>query len=526
MAKDQKKAGIIISYADMIFTAVMGILYTPFVQRMLGKSEYGIYTIASAAIGYLTMLDLGFTNAMVRFTAKSRAEENKDREYKINGMFFTFYLIIAVLSLVVGMVLLHFFDSIFAKGLNDYEIKRAKIIFFVMLLNVAFSFPMSVFSSISNAYEEFVFLKSFNLITNIIKYIAQFLVLFGGFQSVGLAVAVTAVTLISKLVPMFFCFKKLHVKFNFNGFDKDLFLDIINYSFFVFLNIVVDQLNSNTDKIVLGAMVGSAASAVYNTAYMLQTGIYSLSTSISGVFLPHLTKMVAQKKSMREISDVFIRVGRIQYIILAFVLGGFAVFGRRFVYLWAGSDYSMVYPIVLLWLAYSIIPLSQSLGVSILQAQNKHRMRSIIFIVIAIVNITVTILFTREGSILGDNRILGPTVGSCCANILGQWLTMNIYYKKVTKIDINRYWKEILKVSLYIGGYAVLGGIISHYVALPASLETGIVGWIVLLARIGLYSLCFIPLAWKFMLSPFEKELITGAINKILKRKQNKMISE
>ena len=89
MQKDQKKAGIVISYMDMAFSAVIGIFFTPFAQRMMGMSEYGVYTIATAAIGYLTMLDLGFTNAMVRFTAKSRAEQNTDREYRINGMFLT-----------------------------------------------------------------------------------------------------------------------------------------------------------------------------------------------------------------------------------------------------------------------------------------------------------------------------------------------------------------------------------------------------------------------------------------------------
>lgn len=521
MAKDQKKAGIVISYADMIFTAVIGIIYTPFVQRMLGTSEYGVYTIASAAIGYLTMLDLGFTNAMVRFTAKSRAEQNKDREYKINGMFFTFYLIIAVLSIVVGCIILYFFDGIFAKGLTDYEISRARMIFIVMLINVAISFPMSVFSSITNAYEEFIFLKTFNLTTNVIKYVAQFLVLFSGFQSVGLAVAVTVVTLVSKLVPMIFCIKKLKVKFNFGKFEKDLFKDIMNYSFFVFLNIVADQFNANTDKVVLGALVGSAASGIYNTAYMLQTGIYSLSTSISGVFLPHLTKMVTLKKSMREISDVFIRVGRIQYIILAFVLGGFAVFGQRFVYLWSGPDYAMVYPIVLLWLAYSIIPLSQSLGISVLQAQNKHRVRSVIFIFIALINLGVTVLFTYEGSILGEKyRILGPTVGSCVANLIGQWLTMNLYYKKVTKLDINGYWKEIFKITAVIGVYAVIGGIISNFVPMDINFEKGIFNWLLLLARIGVYSVCFIPVAWKIMMTPFEKELVMNFINKVLHRKK------
>ncbi len=524
MQKDQKKAGVLISYADMAFSAVIGIFFTPFAQRMMGMSEYGVYTIASAAIGYLTMLDLGFTNAMVRFTAKSRAEQNSNQEYKINGMFLTFYSVIAVLSIIVGLVLYFNFDGIFAEGLNAHEIGRAKIIFLVMLANTAFSFPMSVFSSIVNAYEEFIFLKSFNLVTNVIKYVAQFLVLFSGFQSVGLAVAVTVVTIVSKFVPLVFCFKKLHVKFYFGHFDKKLFGDIMNYSAFVFLNIVVDQLNANTDKMVLGALVSSGATAIYNTAYTLQAGVYSLSTSISGVFLPSLTKMVTLKKSMDEISDVFIKVGRLQFMIMAFVMGGFVVFGQRFVHLWVGEDYALVYPIVIFWLAYSIVPLSQSIGVSILQAQNKHRMRSLIYLIIAVFHVLLTIFLSREGSPLGEeNRILGPTVAACFSNLIGQWLIMNWYYKHVTKINIGGYWKEILKITAVIGLYALAGGLVMRFVPLDRGFAaSGIGAWVALVGVIGVYSLLFLPVAWRFMLSPFEKGMVRTALKKIkgvLKRK-------
>lgn len=518
MGKDQKKAGVIISYADMIFTAVIGIFFTPFAQRMLGTSEYGIYTIATAAIGYLSMLDLGFTNAMVRFTARARSEGNRQKEHKINGMFFTFYSLIAVATILIGIVIYFNFDSLFAQGLTPEEIGRAKRIFFVMMLSVAFSFPTSVFSSIINAYEEFIFLKTFMLVTNVAKYVAQILVLYTGFQSVGLAVTVTVVTLLSKLAPTVFCFKKLHVKFTFGSFDKKLFKDIINYSFFIFLGVIVDQLNANTDKVVLGALVSSGAAAVYNTAYTLQTGIYTLSNSISGVFLPSLTHMVTQKKDISEISDVFIKVGRIQFFILAFVLSGFSLFGREFVMLWTGGRYIMAYPIVVIWLAYSIVPLSQSVGVSILQAQNKHRVRSIIYCVIAVLHVFLTITLSKEGSILGEeNRLMGPTLAACVTNLLGQWLTMNIYYKYVTKLDINRYWREIIKIGAVIAVYTAAGFAAAHFIPMPAAISALMGGWVALLGSILIYCLVFLPVAWFLIFDRFEKELILNMLRKIFK---------
>lgn len=525
MAKDQKKAGVIISYADMIFSAVIGIFFTPFAQRMLGKSEYGIFTIATAAIGYLSMLDLGFTNAMVRFTAHARSENDSQKEHKINGMFFTFYSLIAVVTMVIGVIIYMNFDTLFAKGLTPHEISRAKVIFIVMMLSVALSFPTSVFTSIINAYEEFIFLKSFMLITNVAKYVAQILVLFSGLQSVALAVAVTVTTLLSKIAPTIYCFKKLHIKFTFGSFDKQLFKDIINYSFFIFLGVIVDQLNANTDKIVLGALVGSGAAAVYNTAYTLQNGIYALSNSIGGVFLPSLTRMVAQKNNISKISELFIKVGRIQFFIMAIVLSGFTLFGKEFISLWTKGEYMMAYPIVVLWLAYSIVPNSQSLGVSILQAQNKHRVRAIIYSIIAIFHVFLTITLSKEGSPLGEEyRLMGPTIAACISNLLGQWLTMNIYYKYVTKLDINRYWKEILKIGFVVLLYSLCGYAGTRLITLPKSITSLMGGWIALFLSIIIYCVFFIPVAWFLILNRFEKNLILELFRKILRLFQRKKV--
>jgi O-antigen/teichoic acid export membrane protein len=68
MAKtNQLKWGVVLSYAQMVLGVVISIVYTPVMIRLLGKSEYGLYSTVSSTISMLSILSLGFSASYVRF---------------------------------------------------------------------------------------------------------------------------------------------------------------------------------------------------------------------------------------------------------------------------------------------------------------------------------------------------------------------------------------------------------------------------------------------------------------------------
>lgn len=70
MKVNELKAGAFLSYLSIFVTIVIALLYTPIMLRLLGQSEYGLYSLIGAVVGYLSILDLGLGNAMVRYNAK------------------------------------------------------------------------------------------------------------------------------------------------------------------------------------------------------------------------------------------------------------------------------------------------------------------------------------------------------------------------------------------------------------------------------------------------------------------------
>ena len=73
MKVNQIKLGSVLSYISIALNVLVALLYTPFLLRMLGQNEYGLYSLVASIVAYLTVLDLGFGNAIVRYISNYRA---------------------------------------------------------------------------------------------------------------------------------------------------------------------------------------------------------------------------------------------------------------------------------------------------------------------------------------------------------------------------------------------------------------------------------------------------------------------
>ncbi len=501
MSKSQREKGIVLSYITMAVNFVLGIVFTPFITRMLGPSEYGLYNLATSIIAYLTMLDLGFGNSMIRFSSKYKALGDKDGAYKLNGMFLIFFSAISVVALAIGLGV-YFNIETFFTSFTPTETERAKLIFLILLVNVCTSFPFTVISALLSTNERFYYLKLYNLITSVIKYGLEAVVMLMGFKSVAIAVIASSVSIVARIFPIMYCRKNLDVHFKFTDIDKKLFKEVLTYSSFIFINILVDQIYANTDKIILGKLVGTAAVATYGIATNLNKDFDQFSTSISGVFLPNITKLITLKVPMSQISDMFIRIGRLQFIILSFIFGGFVIFGKNFIHYWVGDDYSQAYYITLILMAPRIISLSQNIGVSILQAKNKHRVRSVVYLIISVFNVLISIPLAIKWS------GVGAAIGTLIGNLLGQISFMNWYYYKKIDIDIPRYWKDVfLRIGIVVAAYSLLGWFVMSLVEITSLLA--------LIAAIGIYSIIFAGVAWLLILNKEEKNLIVDKVNAV-----------
>ncbi len=502
MAINQLKAGALLAYVSLGLNNVIGLLYTPFLLRKIGQSEFGLYSLAISVMAYLTMMDFGLGNAVVRYTAKFRAEGKIAEQYALFGLFFKVYSVIGVVALVAGLGLYFNAEHIFGFAMNAVEMGNARIMTLFVVISVAISFPLSVFGSINTAYECFTFQRLINIGRIILNPLIMIPLLLLGYKSVGMIVLTAILNLAILLVNVWYCFVRLKIRLTFEKLDWIFLKEIAGYSFFIFLSVVVDRIYWNSGQFVLGIQVGTAAVAVFAITVQLSTYYMSFSGAIMGVFLPKVTAMVAQNVSDLELSNLFIRVGRIEYLITAFIFCGFILFGKEFVLLWIGAEYSQVYLFSLIIMFPLTIPLVQNMGIIILQARNRQKFRSYLYVAIALLNLIVTIPLAKTcGGI-------GCALGISGSIIIGHVITINVYYYKRLHLDIIRFWREIFRMTVPILIVMPVGIFLNFAYKSGSLLSLGI--------KICIFSIIYLPAVWRFGMNDYERIIFTSPWSKFI----------
>lgn len=504
MKINQLKAGAMLSYISMGLGYAISIIYTPIMLRLLGQSEYGLYNLVASVVAYLGILKFGFGNAYMRYYSRFKVKDDKENIAKLNGMFLLIFSLMGLIAVLAGVFLALNSNRIFGSELTLRELEKAQTLMFILVVNLAISFPNIVFTSHITANEQFVFQKILQVIRTIANPFVVLPILLMGYGSVGMVIGTTLLNLSIEIGGIIFCRKRLEMKFIFRGFDFKLMKEMVVFSSFIFINIVVDQINWNVDKFIIGRFNGTVAVAVYGLAAQLNTYYLSMSSAISSVFVPRVHQLVVGDNSDRKLTELFIKIGRIQFILLSLIATGLVFLGKPFISMWAGENYADSYPIALLLIIPVTIPLIQNIGIEVQRAKNMHQFRSWVYLFIAIGNVAISIPLTMN---FGG---IGAALGTALSLIIGNGILMNWYNHRKVGLNMLIFWKEIAKILPSMLFPIITGIFINKYLNLynlPVFLASGLI-----------YVFVFTISVWKFGMNKYEKNLISGPIAKITKR--------
>lgn len=504
MAVNQLKAGAVLSYVSIGLNTLVGLIYTPFLLRMLGQNEFGLYSLVASIVAYLTVLDLGFGNAIVRYVAKFRAENKREEQYELVGMFFVIYCGIGLVAVILGALLYLNVNLFFDASLTPEDISKVKIMLLMLIFNLAFTFPMSIWRSILTAYEEFVFPKLLGIARIILNPIVMIILLYHGYKAIAMVALLTAFNVVTLCIEGWYCHHKVRMKLRFRRFKWDFLREVLIYSFWIFLTSIMDKFYYSTGQFILGVYSGATAIAIYALAIQLQHLYISFSSAISGVFLPKVTGMYAKGESSEAVSRLFIKTGRVQWLVISLVLTGFILFGQDFLRIWAGEGYGETYFVTLCLFIPASLPLIQSVGITILQAANKMKFRALSFVLISIVGFLLSIPLTQRYG------VTGCVIGTSLSIIMAQGFAINIYYYKIMKINIPAFFKNIGKMSIGIIVFCVVCWFVLqeiHLRNLP-----------LLVLAILIYTVCYGIVLWFTAMNDYERQLFMQPVAKIINK--------
>lgn len=500
--KNQIKIAAIISYFAIFINILAGLIYTPWMIKQIGVSDYGLYTLAISIIAIFTY-DFGLGEAVSRFLSKFNVEKNFEGKSNFLGITFKLYFVIDLIILF-GFIIIFLFSSTFFAELSIEELVKFRVVFVIAGLYALSSFPFQPFNGILISDERFAFIKITELFHRILTVVTMVVVLILGYKLYALVIVNAISGLVVVIIKTIYINRNKLVKINFKNKDKDLLKQIFIFSGWTAVIGFASRLTFSVSPTILAAVSGTIQITYFGIASIIEGYFFTFSSALNGLFLPRVTQISYESNSSSSIKELMIKVGRIQFVVIGLLFAGFLSVGMEFLTLWLNKDYQIVYFTVLFLITPSLITLTQHIASTALIAQNLVKYRAIGMIIMGIISVGLSLPLSYYWGALGSG--IAISVGT----FIGLIIYMNFIFSKKLKINLKDFFKQVhLKMIfpflLVIGFGIILNQLIKDY------------SWFTLLIKVVSISLVYGLFIWKLSLNDYEKDLIRLPVLKLYK---------
>jgi O-antigen/teichoic acid export membrane protein len=259
LVRAQAFNNLVISYLGI---AIGYVNITILFPRLLAQEVFGLTQVLLAAMLFASNLgSFGLQFIIIRFFHIFRAKEISERK------FFSTSLLIAIAGIIVtSLCLLIFGPQVKALYIKkaalfpDYYYLMFPLVIFGILSILLDAYSRSILKSVLTAIYKEVVLRIMQLIVVVLFYfdcydLEMFLIIFTGLQGVYVVLMYISILRYSDAKPAL----------DFSGIDKPLFKDILKFGGVSMFSITA-LLANNLDVLIVGAMVGLNASAVFSVA--------------------------------------------------------------------------------------------------------------------------------------------------------------------------------------------------------------------------------------------------------------------
>lgn len=493
------RVGVIVSYLYSFGQIAVQLLFVPLLLNGIGQAEYGLYQLVGSVMAYIISINGILSAGVSRFYCMYYAESDYGKMENTLAISKRLYWILSLISFAVVLVLSVAVRFIYSESFSSSQLVEMSLMLIVLGLNCIVTMNNAVYIAAITAHERFAFLKLSQLLALVVQPIIVVFLMRLWANALMVCCVIFATNAACSLSQQVFCKCVLGVKATYHGWDSQLVRGLFKFGSAIILVAIADQVFWKTDQLIIGYYYGPSPVAVYAVGSQVFSAYMAVGTAVASVFMPKVSFLYHKTKDFAGISSLFIKVGRVSFIVCGLILGAFVVVGNDFIRLWAGQGFEQSYLIAILIMAPFTIDIIQNLGLTILQVEDKYYFRGVMYFLIAIINIVTTfILVKRVG-------IVGAALSTAGATVFGNGLLMNWYYTKKINIDIKRFWHEIFKLFLpMVFATAVIKIIYSTFIVARS--------WLSIFLAVLLYFLLQFSILWFAGFNDYEKKLITSAI--------------
>lgn len=490
------RKGAILNYLLLFLQIGIPLILTPIIMGKLGAAEYGVYMLAGTIMARLYLSDLGRTTT-TKFLSEYQSKNDAAGEAAFLGNITLLYAAIGAIILLLGLILYPWLGDIFPR-FSEQELGIYRILYILMLVNAAIMFPARSLVGVADSRQKFAVPSFIAVCFTIVNALATLFILHYGGRSVALMSFTISAGILALLINIAYCFKGLGARIRWNQWSRTLCHSIIIFSFWMFLNQLINMLNAGTGNYIVAITQGSVPAGIYTNGLQIYAHYFMLAGVLTALFLPRVVHMVAQGATPSAQTNAMIRLGRVQLMILGFFLFILLFFGREFFQLWVGHIPNANPELSWFITAALIIPqtfsLVQALGWQISQARDALKQRVLITGFNSILFIVVSFFVCKHWG-------MHAQAIWAAASILIQLLMINLIHYRGLGLEIGRFYREVFrKTPLIAPGLAACCWGINSIISAGS--------WGCLLAKILLFAALYLPAVYMTYVSKEEKSLL------------------
>lgn len=490
------RKGALLNYLLLFLQIGIPLLLTPFIMGELGTAEYGVYMLAGTIMARLYLSDLGRTTT-TKFLSEYQSRHDTEGESVFLGNITLLYAGIGVLILLLGLAVYPWLDEIFFH-FSEQELGIYKILYLLMLGNAAIMFPARSLIGVADARQKFTIPSFIAVAFSIINALGTVIILMKGGRSIALMSFTILTGFVAMGIHIAYCFGCLGARVRWNKWSATMCRGIIVFSFWMFLNQLINMLNAGTGNYIVAITQGSVYASIYTNGLQIYAHYYMLAGVLSALFLPRVVTMIVQGASPSTQTDAMIQLGRWQLMILGYFLFALLFFGREFFYLWVGhiphADAHLSWFITAALIVPQTFALVQALGWQISQARNVLKQRVMITGFNSFLFIVVSFFVCRYFGLYAQ------AVWAACSIII-QLLMINLIHYRSMGLEIGRFYRETF------AKFPLLSIVLST-ICVGINYITPVFSWKMLSLRFFLFALLYLPAIYYIYTTRKEKNIL------------------
>lgn len=418
-------------------------LVNPFIIFTLGKDLYGVWVLVASIINYLTILDLGLKQALIRFVSKYLGLKEYDKINSILNSAFLIYSAVGLLTILISLLLSVFaldWLNIPAEYLSD-----ARLALIIIGLNTALGFVLVWRGNSLESFHRYDIANILRIFEDICRTVAIVILLKNGYGLVPFAATFLVFNLL-RLIVASGLQKRLYpfLRFSFGSLNRESFGKLFHYGIISFMISVGWLLMANTDNVIIGYFLTTESVALYAVAAGFIIYLRSFIQAASFPLRPMISHLDATD-SHEKIVTIYLRGTKYLYFLSFLFAGGAFIYADSFFHLWLGEEFAQSAQILKILIFPAALFLPQSIANSIMFGLERHKYLLYLVVFEGAANLVLSLFLIKS---YGLN---GVAYGTIIPQLIIYLPIVPLLIRSILHIKLSEFYLNFLKAAFPAG---------------------------------------------------------------------------